>query len=178
MRFRETPNELIITETPGCLWIFGSFFAVVGAFFVYLSLGGASNWSDVPAYVNIFGFLMGAIGIVTGLIIIKKAPATILVIDRVNDRIIYNTQGLTGAKKRTIEFADLKQFFLMEETDSDGDPIWSLGLELTNGHKLRISALPSPNESFKRNFVHKANEAIRWQPRSVVDSPMPPQLND
>ena len=170
MKFRDTPHELTITETPGCLWVFGSFFAVIGCFFVYLALGGASNWSEVPAYVNLVGFLMGTVGIVTGIYIIRKAPATTLVLDKSENTIVYQTRGLAGLKKNVLAYEDVRRFLLMEGTDSDGDPIWSLGLELTNGHQLTISKLPSHDEAFKRKFVHLANEAIRKQPRSVVDA--------
>ena len=44
MKIKQTENELIIQETPGCLWIFGLFFAFVGAIFVYGSFGGLTDY--------------------------------------------------------------------------------------------------------------------------------------
>ena len=45
MQIEQTGNEFIVRETPGCLWIFGLFFAFVGGIFVYGSLGGFMDYA-------------------------------------------------------------------------------------------------------------------------------------
>ncbi len=74
MKIKQTENELIIQETPGCLWIFGLFFAFVGAIFVYGSFGGLTDYDKQAAWMLMFAFLMGAIAVACGVWIISRAP--------------------------------------------------------------------------------------------------------
>lgn len=170
MKFSETPNDLTITETPGCLWLFGFFFAAVGAIFVYGSLGGASNWGEVPVWVNGMAFVMGSIGLITGIVIIRNAPLTLVRIDKLSRQVTYITRGILGKKVRTFNHSEFREFCLLEDEDSDGDPVYSFGMELVNGESIKISSLESPSEAYKRNFVYLANRAIGKENRSIVDA--------
>jgi len=158
MKIKQTPNELVIQETPGCLWIFGLFFAVIGGIFVYGSLGGFTNADEVPRYVIYFSFLMGIIAVGVGFWIIFRAPVSTLIVNRADETLTYTKYGLFGKRQTAYGFDQIKQFCLIEEKDSEGDPIWSLGLELANGETLKISSLESHNENFKRDFVFQTNE--------------------
>lgn len=163
MKLRQTENELIINETPGCLWIFGLFFAVIGAIFVYGSLGGFSNSRDVGPWVLALSFFMGSVGVATGFWIIFRAPVTKVTVDRDKRAIMHTRRGLFGKKESIHGFDKVEQFCLIEELDDEGSPIWSLGLELSDGERLRISSLASHSESFKREFLFQANQFMHRQ---------------
>jgi hypothetical protein len=163
VKIRENENELIIEETPGCLWFFGLFFALVGGVFVYGSLGGFTNRDEVSPAAFYLSFLMGAIAVVVGIWIIYRAPVTKVVVNRQTKKLIHTRYGLAGKQKNLYDFRQVKQFCLIEEVDDESNPIWSLGLKLSNGETIVISSLQSHNEKYKRDFVFRTNEFMHKQ---------------
>lgn len=147
MKLRQTEKELIIDEAPGCLWIFGLFFAIIGGTFVYGGLGGFSNSSEVGPWVLTLSFLMGTTGLAAGFWIIFRAPITKVTVDRHNKTIIHTQRGLFGKKEESYRFDQVREFCLIEEVDDEGDPVWSLGIELPDGERVRISSGKSFGES-------------------------------
>ena len=170
MKIRENPNELIIEETPGCLWIFGLFFALLGGIFVYGSLGGFTNGDEVSQLVIYISFLLGAMGVAVGIWTIYRAPVTKIVVNRQTNSVTHMRIGLSGKQEKIYSFGQIKQFCLIEEKDSESDLIWSLGMELSNGETIKISSLESHNERFKRDFVFQTNEFLRKQMPSMQSS--------
>ena len=158
MQIERTENELILSETPGCLWLFSLLFIVVGGLFVYGALGGFTNRSEYSFWVLPVAFLMGAIGCATGLWMIYRSPITKISINRDTETLDYTTYGIDGRTHRTYYFDQIEKFCLIEETDSEGDPVWSLGMEIAGGETIKISALESHRELFKRDFVFRINE--------------------
>ncbi len=175
MKIRQNENELTIEETPGCLWIFGLFFVVISGIFVYGSLGGFTNWDEIPRYAIDLSFLMGAIGIAVGIWIISMAPITKVVVNRRMNTVVHMRRGLAGKQENIYSFRQIKQFCLVEDKDGDGDPVWTLGMELSNGEMIVISSLLSPSEKFKRDFVFKTNEFMNKQ---IASSQMIFELED
>ena len=169
MKLRQTENELIIDEAPGCLWIFGLFFVAIGAAFVYGSLGGFSNSSEVGPWVLALTFFMGSTGVAIGFWIIFRAPVTKVNIDRNEKTVLHSQRGLFGKRENLYRFDQVREFCLIEEVDDEGDPIWSLGLGLSDGERVRISSLASHSESFKREFLFKSNQFMRRQMPSYRD---------
>jgi len=163
MHIEQTENELIIKDTPGCLWIFGLFFAFVGAIFVYGSLGGLTDYDKQAVWMPALAFFMGSSAIATGVWIISRAPITKIVVNRINETIVYTKYGLSGKQQSRFRFDEIRQFCLIEEQDDESNPIWSLGMELANKEIIKISALESHDEGFKRNFVFQTNEFMRKQ---------------
>ena len=160
MRLREDFNQIVLQETPASLWLFGLFFATIGGVFVYGSLGGLTNYDEVPAWQLLISFLMGGCAIAVGLWIIYRAPLTKIVINRENETITERRFGLFGRRERVYCFDRIKQFSLIEETDDEGNLIWSLGMDLIDGEKIKISSLPSHSEKFKRDFVFQINRFL------------------
>jgi hypothetical protein len=158
MQSEETENELILRETPGCLWIFGSFFAFFGGLFVYGVLSGlfASDWRD--ALMLAVFFALGALALAAGLWLVHDAPVTRIAIDRNAERVSITRYGLFGRRHSSHAFDEIEHFYLIEERDGEGAPVWSLGLAFATGEKLKISALASHDERFKRDFVFQTNE--------------------
>ncbi len=163
MQTEQTNNELIIRETPGCLWIFGLFFAIVGGSFVYGALGGFSNWGEQSLWTLALAFLMGSIAVAAGIWIIYGAPVTKVIINRVENTVQMTRYGLFGKRESYYDFAEIERFRLVEEKDTEGDDVWFLGMELTDGETIKISSFASHDERFKSNFVFQTNEFTRKQ---------------
>jgi hypothetical protein len=154
---------LTIKETPGCLWIFGLFFALIGSMFVYGALGGYSNYEQATRWIIAAHLFAGLCAVGAGYWIIYKAPITRITIDRGTETLTYRKKGLSGRSDRVFRFRDIERFLVLEDRDSDGDPVFALGFELTDGEVISISAIQTPDESFKRDLVFRANEFIYKQ---------------
>lgn len=163
MQTEQTENTLVIRETPGCLWIFGLFFALVGGAFVYGALGGFADYARHGFWMLAVAFIMGAIGVGVGSWIIYRAPVTRIVIYRIENTIMMTRYGLFGRRETFYDFDEIEQFSLIEECDAEGDQIWSLGMDLINGERVKISSLPSHDERFIRQFVFQTNEFMHKQ---------------
>lgn len=163
MKTTRTENELIIQETPGCLWAFSLLFLVVGGLFVYGSLGGFVNAGAVPLWTLLIAFLMGSAACAVGIRLINRSPITKIIINRDKEILTYITYGITGRTHALYHFDEIKEFSLIEENDSEGDPVWSLGMETSDGEIIKISTLESHDEIFKRNFVFQINEFMYKQ---------------
>ena len=163
MKISEAGDQISIDETPGCLWVFGLFFGVIGGLFVYGSLGGFTNRDEVPVYAIWLAFVMGAVGIAVGIWIILRAPVTNVVIDRQKKIISHTRRGLFGKTEDLYHIDQVKEFCVIEDKDDEGSSIWSLGYELSSGEIIAISSLQSHDEKFKRNFVFRANEFMQKQ---------------
>lgn len=163
MQSEQTENVLIIRETPGCLWIFGLFFAVIGSAFVYGALGGFTDWGSQPLWVLAVTLVMGSAAVAAGIWIIYGAPITRVVIDRIDNEVFIARYGLFGKRRSFYAFEEIEQFCLIEEKDDEGSPIWSLGMNLTGGETIKISSLPSHDERFIGNFVFQTNEFAHKQ---------------
>ncbi len=163
MKIERTDQILTISETPGCLWIFGLFFALIGSAFVYGALGGYSNYDQITAIIIAAHTLGGLSAIAAGYWIIYQAPVTRITIDRSSETVTCKKRGLSGKSNVTYTFDRIKKFTLIEQPDSDGDPTFALGMELDDGELISISALFSPVETYKRDFAFQANEFLYKQ---------------
>lgn len=169
MKLEQTEYELTIKEAPGCLWIFGLFFMAIGSTFVYGSLGGFTNYREIPPWQLALAFLMGSVGVAAGLWIIYRAPVTKVTVDIDRKIIIHERAGITGKNTNYYNLDQVKEFCLIEENDDEGAPIWSLGLTLANREVVRISSLASHAENVKRNFLFESNRFLRRQMPSYRD---------
>ena len=163
MQSEQTENYLIIRETPGCMWIFSLFFAVVGGVFVYGALGGFTDYARHELWMLALAFVMGSIGIATGVWIIAGAPITKVIIDRVENEVFITRYGLFGKRETFYEFDEIEEFCLIEDRDDESNPIWSLGMKLIDDEMIKISSMPSHDERFVQNFVFQTNEFTRKQ---------------
>jgi hypothetical protein len=163
MQSEQTQNELIISETPGCVWIMGLFFALVGGILVYGALGGFTDWGLHPFWTLALTFLMGSSAVGVGVWIFYGAPITRVVIDRIENSVEMTRYGLFGKRESIYDFAEIKEFCLIEDEDDESNRIWYLGMKLTDDELVKISSHPSHDEQFKQNFVFQINEFMDKQ---------------
>ena len=163
MQTEQTQNELIIRETPGCLWIVGLFFAFVGGIFVYGALGGLVDYGSQSPWMLAAAFVMGSIGVGVGIWIIYKAPITKIVINRIEDSVLMTRYGLFGKQESFYHFDEIENFSLIAGKDDEGSDIWSVGMNLANGETITITSLASHYEEYERRYIFQTNEFMRKQ---------------
>ena len=163
MKSIQTENELILEETPGCLWIFGLFFVFVGAVFVYGALGGLVDYQTQAAWTLALAFLIGSSAVAVGIWIIYRAPITKVVINRIEDSVLMTRFGLFGKQQTTYYFDEIEQFCLVAEKDDEGSDIWSVGMKLIDGEMIVVTSSASHFEDYERKYVFQTNEFMRKQ---------------
>ncbi|MGQ0541993.1 MAG: hypothetical protein ACT4O9_09115 [Blastocatellia bacterium] len=161
MKIRRSENALVFRETPGCLWVFGLFFAIIGSMFIYGSLGGYSNYNEASPWVIAAHLFGGICAVAAGYWVIFRAPVTTVTIDRKEKIVRLKRRGLSGKHDRAYTFDEVIEFRLIKDIDSDGDNVWSLGVEIVEDKTIKISAISSPDESFKRDLVFQANQFMQ-----------------
>jgi len=163
MKITQTPNELTIQETPGCLWFFGLFFVIIGGILIYGTLGGFSNWNEVPAWQLVLAFFIAVSVVSGGVWVISGAPITKVVINRIEDSVSIIRYGFFGKRVEFYSFSEIKIFCLIEEIDTESEPIWYIGMTLQNGEKIKISSMALHSEDIQRKYVFETNEFMRKQ---------------
>lgn len=161
MRVTQTIDEMILQETPGCLWLFGSFFILVSSVFVYGSLGGFTNYDKVPRWAIAASFFVGAIGISVGVWQIYRAPITIITINQRKKTVTHKRRGVFGSKSDEYGFDQVKHFRVVEDVDNEGDKIWYLGLEFYGGKIIRVSSMPSRSVERDQTIAERTNLFLR-----------------
>ena len=158
MKVSATPNVIIIQENPGCIWLFGLFFAFIGGIFVYGSLGGFYNYRFQAPWSLALAFFMGAGAIGVGFWIIRSAPVTKVFINRLEEKVTVNRWGVFGKKTNEYAFDKIERFLLIEDRDDEGSPIWNFGMKLTDGEEIKITSLGKHAEDYEQQYVFMANQ--------------------
>lgn len=163
MKIEQTNDRLTISETPGCLWIFGLLFVLVGGLFAYGALGGLKDFDNQSPWLLALALVFGVIAVIAGIRVISNAPITRIVIDRSHGLVIWNKFGFMGRETLVYRLGDVSRFCLVDDRDSEGAEIWWFGMELVNGEILRIGSVASHVADHERRFVFAANEFVGKQ---------------
>jgi hypothetical protein len=158
MRVENSSDELILRDSPGCMWIFGSFFAIIGAIFVYGSLGGFSNWDEVPRYAIYLSFLMGSIAIAVGVWQIGSHPLSKVIINPQVKTVVLSKRGLFAQSETTFHFEEIRQFIVSADKDDEDNPIWKIALFLNDGETIEITSAWSRDEKECLQTAQKINQ--------------------
>lgn len=167
MNISRENDKLTISETPGCLWIFGLLFVLVGGLFAYGALGGFKDFERQSLWLLALALVFGVIGVIAGIRVISDAPITRVVIDRARGIVIWTKFGFMGRETLIYRLEDVSCFCLVDDRDSEGAEIWWFGMELVSGEILRIGSVASHVEEHERRFVFAANEFAGLQPSAT-----------
>lgn len=163
MYIKEKEGELVITERPGCLWIAGLFFAIMGGIVVWGTVGGFGNWNESETWHLVVGFSIGSIVLTAGCFMIFRAPITKIFINRYTNTVTHQTRGVLGKEEKIYRFDEVKQFFLTEHEDSDSGVSWYLNMELQNGETKTLTIVGNKTEVKSRDIVFQTNEFMQKQ---------------
>ncbi len=153
MKIERTPTILTVRESPGIMWLFGAFFIIVGSIFVYGASGGYSNFDEMSYSVMAAHILLGTCAVAAGTWVIYTSPLTVIKINRNTETLTLHQCGLGGRNTRVFTFDEVKGYSLLEESDSDGDPVWSLQLETNEGELIRCSSFASTAREFTSDIA-------------------------
>jgi hypothetical protein len=160
MKVFQTPELLIIKENPGCLWLFGSFFAAFGILFIYGAFNGFYIFgTDAPWAVSLT-FLFGALGLVIGFWTIYKTPISQLYIDKTSNEVILGRWGIFGKRTFVYQFEEIEKFLLIQRIKGHGGLVYDFGLRLQNGENIAVTSLGSHAEDYESKYIYPINVFI------------------
>ena len=163
MKVFQTPNNLIIKENPGCLWLFGLFFAAFGILFVYGAFNGFVLFGIQAAWAVGLTFLLGLLGIGIGIWVIYENPINNLAIDKVENEVTLTRWGVFGKRATVYHFDEIERFSLLENNPRNGSTNWTFGIELIDGEKIPITSLGIHAEDYESKYVYPINVFIGKQ---------------
>jgi len=141
VRFWEASTSFFVEDSPGLSWILGGLFFFVGGVFALGSLDLATNAAELSFGVRTVIFVLGTIGVGTGVWVWKRSPLSRVQVN-VSDRyILINRWGITGRERTPVNFADVLAVELETGTDSEGDPVYRPILRLRNQAPVLLSLL-------------------------------------
>jgi hypothetical protein len=141
MHIQETPEKLILQDRPGCIWLLSLFFILIGSMFVLGPLFLFSDRAEQPWYVSAIAIFMGLAALGAGLWQARRVPLSTTTFDRLDRSISMITWGLAGRSGQRWTFNDASALVVVEEKDSEGDPIYRLQLVLRSGETAWLTAV-------------------------------------
>lgn len=163
MKFEQHDNLIVIRETPGCMWFVGLFFLLICGMLLFGASGGFSNWHQMKHWQISLAIAMSLCGIAAGIWMIQSAPVTKVFIDRRNLLLTIYRRALFGRESKTYQFDEIDHFFVREDLDDEGSPVYALALRLVDQEVVVINALQLHDEHYHRDFAFRANEFMLKQ---------------
>jgi hypothetical protein len=126
-------------DSPGCFWLFGGFFSVLGGLAILASASsvdrGHRPWEVLA------GIALGAFAVAAGAYLIYDAPVSRVTADRRRGTLILRRQGLLRRQRQTFPLSSVRDVYVIEGKDIDGDPVFSSRIALADGTEVPLTLL-------------------------------------
>jgi hypothetical protein len=160
------PDRLVLSDSPGCFWLFGGFFCLVGGGAV--AAASASQNGAYPAWQVAFGIVMGLVGLGTGLYLIYDAPASRVILTRHDGMLTILRRGIFRRVQERFALSSVSSIYLVQGKDIDGDPVFTLRMELQDGRETPLTHLWIHNrERLEQNLAELAAHMPRGPMRRL-----------
>jgi hypothetical protein len=141
MRVVDRDGIVVVHDSPGLHWILGVLFLIVGVVCIAGPLGLFHDRDRLGWPGRSLFMLMGAVGAVTGLWILRGAPRSTLEIDRLRGRVRLRRRGLRSRRTWTWGIHGIAGIRVVESKDSDGDAVFRLEIVAEEGAAVPVSLL-------------------------------------
>ena len=138
---KSSPTHLTLADQPGCFWLFGLFFLLIGGVVVAGLLGLFTNLKEVSLPEKAFAWVLALSAIGVGAYIAYDSPGSRVSFDRQKGSVVIRRKGLM--RKQTLQYSllEVETIFLREGQDIDGDPVYRLTMRLRSGEEVELSWL-------------------------------------
>jgi hypothetical protein len=144
MRITHSGAHLVAADTPGCAWSLGLVFVASGTLVLTVPLF-APEWATFGFWARAAVLAIGASHLGGGLWTIRHHPETRTELDLARECGVHSVRR-PGERAPTVtrfRLADVRDVTVLEEKDSDGDPVFTLRLLLSGGRELRLQGHPA-----------------------------------
>jgi uncharacterized membrane protein len=160
MQIKQSSQHLVLRDSPGCFWLLGMLFVVIGGLFAAGSLGLFTNAHTLSLWQRLLVLVMGSIGVGVGLGVIIQAPQTVSVFDRQTQQAVITRRGLLGRTVSIYSLADITCVQIREHTDSEGSPVFQLELVLRSRQPVPLSRLWMHHRPAHEQAMSRVNDFL------------------
>jgi hypothetical protein len=157
---RKATSEITIQDRPGCFWLFGLFFVLIGGIFVVGAAGLFSNLEEVSWPVRGLTFLLGMAAVGAGLYVIADAPRSLAVCDFQSHVFMVHQKGLLRRQTNIIPFDEIQAIFVEQSEDTDGGEIYRPALQLLDGQIVPVSQLWNHNRAEVDGVINELSRVL------------------
>ncbi|HEX6054092.1 MAG TPA: hypothetical protein VFZ21_32705 [Gemmatimonadaceae bacterium] len=160
MRVTDRGTMLVIQDTPGCLWIFGTWFMAGGVVALAMPFV-AVNRADVSFWVKLLVVGIGIVALGAGWYTIRTSPTTHTELDATSGRVrVRSRVPFSGTHIDDFAFGDIGVVQVLPSRDSDGDEQFSLRLLLRDGRAIALHTHPSGNRGTVEGVAARIREYL------------------
>ena len=158
MRSISLSDGLTLTDSPGCFWFLGGFFCAVGAAAILAAISSLSGSHSAGAvFVTA---ILGLAGIGAGIYIIYNAPASRVMISRTRNLLTVSHRGLLRRQEQSFPLSSIQCVYLVEGKDVDGDPVFTIRFQLSDGRELPLTHLWLHNSARLEDTLNRLSEHL------------------
>ena len=139
MKSASLPDGLLLTDSPGCFWIFGGFFCAIGGAGIVAAFASAGG--GFPFWQVLLGVGLGLAAVAAGLYLIYDAPASRVFVSARHKILTIRHRGLFRRRQEHIVFSDISSVYLTQGNDIDGDAVYTLRLQRVDGREVPLTHL-------------------------------------
>mgnify|MGYP003406527821 CR=1 FL=1 len=130
---QHTTTNLIVRDSAGCLWLFGLFFVLIAGTFVIGLMGAFNNLNELNQLEQAAAWIVSLSGVAAGIWIIYSNPAIKTDFDKREGVVKINKRGFMKNETENYPLTEIKDIIINESKDDDGDPIYSVDMNLNSG---------------------------------------------
>ena len=139
MRSISKPDSLTLTDSPGCFWLFGGFFLILGG--AAVAAVGAGRGDGSGLWQQVFGIALGLLGAGAGLFVIYRSPRSQVIINAIEHSLTVSRRGLLHREQERFDLREIRSAYLVQGKDIDGDPVFGLRMQLQDEREIPLTRL-------------------------------------
>lgn len=171
MRTKVEPGRLILEDSPGCFWLFGLFFLLLGSLPIAGLLGLFAEPWKVRGWQAPAAVLMGLAAVAAGVYVVYTSPRSRVSFDVTRGQVSVARRGLLRREGQRFGLDELRAVEVVEDADGEGDPVYTVRMRLTRGEPCELSSLWIPNRRHCeervaeiRAFLEQAGKRLEGEP--------------
>jgi hypothetical protein len=158
MKANSSADGLTLSDSPGCFWLFGGFFCVMGGGAVLVAVSASRGSIAFGQIILALG--LGLAAIATGIYFIHDSPGSRVVIRRDAGSLEVIRRDLFRHQRNRYPLTSFASVHLAESKDMDGDPVFTITSKLTDGTEVPLTQLWVNNLPAMQRAVDLLSEFI------------------
>lgn len=144
---REDRSLLVVEASAGPIPLLGLFFLAVSGVFVYGLLGGFVNLHEVELWERGVAWAVSLAVMGAGAWILHETRGHKTVMDPVRRTVLIARRAPFHTGREQIRLAEVREAVVTRDTDSDGDPVYGIALELQGNRRASLTPILYPDRT-------------------------------
>ena len=169
-RIDESPDRLVVRDSPQVHWIFGSVFVTSGL--LVLTIPFSSFWAELVLWERLAVMAIGIGHLSGGAWTVWRQAETITTLNRLNGDGRSVRRHPFSWRVQTAEFkiADVRAVEIQSSVDSDGDPMYQLRLWLSGSRVLPLQGQPAHGRGLAEANAATLRRALALPDTAATDT--------